>query len=906
MTDTVTVLRSLGIPATKTWFADGRVALDRPEGLKKAAAFFKHESVPVDNIHELSALLFQLESEQFATVIRGVRKEPLAAGATTLRNNATFPDAPHHWACLDVDQFYPVLWDPVLEPEGAIDEFITTRLPDAFQGASYHWQLSSSAGKAPEPGKEQSLKAHLWFWLDAPRTEAEMVAWVDGSRTPVDRAVFRKVQHHYIAAPVIQPGASCPVVKRSGFIEGVLGDEVPLVIESAWLTTARSYVDDGTERQFVDPTTKGGMLGAFCRAYPPTRVIDELLCDEFDYETDSTPGADGKIRLNWINGGGAGGGAFITPDGFAVNNTHNTAPKSNSRLNSFDLVRTYLFGHLDDGIEQSALDFMGPMDTPSAKAMTEFASQLPDVQLEMKLAAEEVLEARAKPEHSHGKDVLYGLLRDLGVDQFLEQEFDAAEFDRQLARVAFDGKTSKFTIMTPTGEVLLAARADLASVLRQRLGRIMKLGPLEALARAKAHAQEWNVTRTDAFVKDILGRCYGGMAEKAVAFRQFQTIALEVDLFADEGRMDKREDRLHLIAPHTPLTEGPVDPELLADYQTHWPRLGEYLELLVAARVAADRKAAHLWMHAESDWGKGFFLSALKRHGLVHETSADELERALSGSPVGMTLAGMRRVWVLAVDEFKGVTRELKQLSSELTFSPKNESSVTVPLYLKHFMSAEDVPSLASAETGVESQFANRFMYLRETGVLSTRPVFARDNDAYFTTVKNHVAVEVNRLVEEYRALGREAAAAKGSRVIREMHAKYALAKAVAGGAQTLEERLPEIAERFANDMIAAAQASGRKASGRADEQAHGNVFQKDGAWYMRRVQRALDMWLEDEFGKSEGGKVRYKARQILQLLGGNVSVTFKASERPAGVPRTVKCFQLAAVSEENTDTVLR
>jgi hypothetical protein len=173
------------------------------------------------------------------------------------------------------------------------------------------------------------------------------------------------------------------------------------------------------------------------------------------------------------------------------------------------------------------------------------------------------------------------------------------------------------------------------------------------------------------------------------------------------------------------------------------------------------------------------------------------------------------------------------------------------------------------------------------------------------------VAQRVNELVERYRGLGgpREAAA-EAERVVRAMHGRYSLSAAVEGGAQTLEERLPDIARRFADEMVAAHQApglggGGAGGGGRADGRARGDVFQKDGAWYMRRCAAALDLWLEDEFGRSEGAKVRYKARQILELLGGAVTLSLRAQEHRPGLPRVVKCIKLAEVTAENTETAL-
>ena len=107
-------------------------------------------------------------------------------------------------------------------------------LPPEWQGAGYHWQLSSSHG---HPSKRaEGLKVHVWFWLAKPLTSAQLKAYAERYMPVADLSLFNPVQVHYTAAPVFEAGQVDPVPMRSGFVPGVLGDEVELTVDAAVLS----------------------------------------------------------------------------------------------------------------------------------------------------------------------------------------------------------------------------------------------------------------------------------------------------------------------------------------------------------------------------------------------------------------------------------------------------------------------------------------------------------------------------------------------------------------------------------------------------------------------------------------------------------------------------------------------
>ena len=86
-----------------------------------------------------------------------------------------------------------------------------------------------------------------------------------------------------------------------------------------------------------DPRSKKGIIGAFCRTYNITEVIEKFLSDVY------TSAGDG--RYTYINGS-TSAGLVIYDDIFAFSH-HGTDPCSGKLSNAFDLVRIHKFGSLD-------------------------------------------------------------------------------------------------------------------------------------------------------------------------------------------------------------------------------------------------------------------------------------------------------------------------------------------------------------------------------------------------------------------------------------------------------------------------------------------------------------------------------------------------------------------------------
>lgn len=129
---------------------------------------------------------------------------------------------------------------------------------------------------------------------------------------------------------------------------------------------ARAKITTAIKKQ-EDPLSKKGVIGAFCRTYSISEVIDKFLKDVY------VPGAD-ETRYTYAEGSTTGG-VVVYEDKFSYSH-HGTDPASEILCNAFDLVRIHKFGDLDDSTKSGS-------ELPSFKKMSEFAMNDSKVKLLM-------------------------------------------------------------------------------------------------------------------------------------------------------------------------------------------------------------------------------------------------------------------------------------------------------------------------------------------------------------------------------------------------------------------------------------------------------------------------------------------------------------------------------------------
>jgi hypothetical protein len=337
-TDTITFLQcKQPLVLTKTWHNGSIRDYD-------TAKHFRVYEKPVDGIERLAKLLKGAAGEPRYAAIRGAHTGETLEDVTRTMTN--FTDRPRHWVMFDIDGFTPEV-SPVESPEAGVREWIVKTLPEAFQSVACYWQLSASAGHSSRD--PAGLRAHVWFWLDRPISGNQWKRWAEHNNIKVDKSVFSPVQLHYTANPVIELGSD-PYIERSGLIKG---PDLADLVETALCRFKDApdealIVNDRGDSVLRDPRTVPGVVGLFCTRVPVLEVVTTILDGSFELCTNENGQWDGR-RLNFLQGSGGQGGAFIHSDGLHLVNMQTHAPGHTQAkaLNAFDLVRVYLFGHLD-------------------------------------------------------------------------------------------------------------------------------------------------------------------------------------------------------------------------------------------------------------------------------------------------------------------------------------------------------------------------------------------------------------------------------------------------------------------------------------------------------------------------------------------------------------------------------
>lgn len=238
--DRLTVLRSNSRRLCKVWKTDGTM---QPYDNAK---WFSIEQRDVDGIQALAVLLQTLERDPYVCIVRGTPKPSTEPLIRRLLEN--FDDIPLHTVLIEIDEYRPVINDPLVEPMDAALEFIAECLPEAFQNVSFAWQSSNSMGA---PGKEGLLKMHLWMYLETPYDSATLRAWAKHLNLAIDISVLQPVQPHFVAAPIFEAGRIDPVAQRSGLWRGDR-DSVPLVIDTENLAIRIQDSRQRGERRDID------------------------------------------------------------------------------------------------------------------------------------------------------------------------------------------------------------------------------------------------------------------------------------------------------------------------------------------------------------------------------------------------------------------------------------------------------------------------------------------------------------------------------------------------------------------------------------------------------------------------------------------------------------------------------
>lgn len=144
--------------------------------------------------------------------------------------------------------------------------------------------------------------------------------------------------------------------------DGVLSTYVDWRDVSAWPMSSRvADVVKKTAAKQQDPLTKGGLVGAFCRAYTIHEAIETYIPT---YQPCTVPN-----RYTYTEGSTAAG--VVTYDDKFSYSHHATDPASGQLVNAWDLVRLHKFHDLDDDTDPDT----PASSRPSYRAMNKLATE---------------------------------------------------------------------------------------------------------------------------------------------------------------------------------------------------------------------------------------------------------------------------------------------------------------------------------------------------------------------------------------------------------------------------------------------------------------------------------------------------------------------------------------------------
>jgi putative DNA primase/helicase len=195
-----------------------------------------------------------------------------------------------------------------------------------------------------------------------------------------------------------------------------------------WPTSSRESEVRGREvAKQQDPLEKGGVVGAFCKAYSVEDAIDNFLSDV--YEPAAIEGRYQFAEADSIAG-------VVVYDGKWIYSHHATDPAAGKLLNAFDLVRTHRFSELEE--------------KASFSAMREFAISLDKVKIELDAERQAQASADFDPDSGNWQTLLKYQPRSSELDNSVWNEVLILNNDPDFANFAFNELANRIQV---TGKV---------------------------------------------------------------------------------------------------------------------------------------------------------------------------------------------------------------------------------------------------------------------------------------------------------------------------------------------------------------------------------------------------------------------------------------------------------------------
>lgn len=210
------------------------------------------------------------------------------------------------------------------------------------------WAAYSTRKHAPDAPRLRALiPTDRTLTADEYEPAARKIAFlIDPTMEVFDRTTFEAVRLMYWPSVCSDAEYICeyedkPLLSADGLL-AMFGD---------WRDTAQWPQVPGAGEELhkaaekaEDPTTKPGVVGAFCRTYSVLDVLEKYLPGVYE-PVDNSPD-----RYTY-SGGSTTGGAIVYNNGLYLYSHHATDPASGRLCNAFDLVRLHVYGTQDDEIK---------------------------------------------------------------------------------------------------------------------------------------------------------------------------------------------------------------------------------------------------------------------------------------------------------------------------------------------------------------------------------------------------------------------------------------------------------------------------------------------------------------------------------------------------------------------------
>jgi hypothetical protein len=138
------------------------------------------------------------------------------------------------------------------------------------------------------------------------------------------------------------------------------------------------------------------------------------------------------------------------------------------------------------------------------------------------------------------------------------------------------------------------------------------------------------------------------MMDYVINYKRVNAVVKRVCMFAKQPYTKHENNNLVIVYPFELLPTGNIDNLVIEDYKEHYTELDEFIQWLVSARFASDRKFAFLYFLASSNWGKGLLFNGILKNklGLVTEIKENSLIKINKKEPVGLSPESMLHSWI--------------------------------------------------------------------------------------------------------------------------------------------------------------------------------------------------------------------------------------------------------------------